>query len=1229
MAMPMAMDINEPNISNNEEDDEEEDLQKIVMKRFKKSGAPEHRHLCALVGAMAQLLKDQDLPSVPTAYFAATMTSLDRHTDDPHVTTALCTFLSIVLTKMPSSVLSSKATEALNVLVGLHGEEGLGAGTIKATMKCMACLLTAADSSNWGPIAPSFKMLLNYSIDKRPKVRRCGQLCLEQVLRSFQGTVASGKASRAVQALFDQYLSLASNSNSFGDKKRAQVDPVVINEQLEVLHILNTLTLILPLLCGKVVAKLLPRLKALMDIRQPLLMRHALNVLQSLCSCPTAEVPGAELSDILVSLSLSISLEEKKPTDQITYALALLKHGMEKLQILDENLCAAKLPLVFHSIAGILACKNEEVIFGASDTLKSLIKNCINDSMIVEGINQVNAQRNSSQQETPIEQICAIAQSILDEHYRPARNIALQIISGLFNKLGESSFTLMGGTLKRLADLQKLPDKELSCRKQLHKCVGSAVAAMGPDKFLRILPLNLDGECLTEASVWLLPILKQHTVGADLQFFTLHIFPLASKLHEKTHKFPADERPLAEAHVHALWDLLPSFCNYPTDTAQCFESLAKLLIDAFKEEPKLHGIIASSLQILVKQNKEVQRGKMDLMDCQDKSTDINISEINVAEERVKAHYTKKLASKNIKTIASFASEFLPVLFNIFILSPQKKRKQLQSTIGCIASISKKAVIKDFFVFVLQRFQATQNAGKVDERNNNISVQTEGGDKEEMETSKRCMLLDLVLPLIQGLDEEVDMIFMITKPALQDDDELTQKKAYKVLISIFKEHVGFLSRKLDETVELMLVAKPLYNASTKKRRLECLHNLILYIFKGRDESMSDITLTFLSEIILAVKNSNKKIRTSAYEFLVQIGHGLVYESSGSSNEDLLQFFSMIVSCLAGTTPHMISAAIAGLARLFYDFSDCCLKVPNLLPSAFLLLHSKTREVVESTLGFMKVVTTRLQAKNLQRYLPDIVEGLLIWSNDSKNHFKLKVRLLLEMLIRKCGVDAIRAHMAPKHMELLKSIVKKRKEKANWKEACSQNDPEAADSFRSSASVSVERSPNVSISKKRKREESVHLGGSKPEAGLNDSKATIKECTGRKQKRHLINFKPRSHSADQSSRNQANSAGASRPKFQNEHKISKLRKKPERSMSSSSHLDAQNASSRSVGKTTRQKKSFDGGLSSCGKGKRSAARKKVGTSINSGPNIMHSPSAKLSMPKRKQKFNKRKGKKNTSE
>ncbi|MED6139816.1 hypothetical protein PIB30_087539 [Stylosanthes scabra] len=60
-----------------------------------------HLHLCAVLGAVSQELKDQNLPCSPVAYFGATCSSLDRislESNSPsHVIGALLTVISLLI----------------------------------------------------------------------------------------------------------------------------------------------------------------------------------------------------------------------------------------------------------------------------------------------------------------------------------------------------------------------------------------------------------------------------------------------------------------------------------------------------------------------------------------------------------------------------------------------------------------------------------------------------------------------------------------------------------------------------------------------------------------------------------------------------------------------------------------------------------------------------------------------------------------------------------------------------------------------------------------------------------------------------------------------------------------------------------------------------------------------------------------------------------------------------
>eukprot|EP00250_Pteridium_aquilinum_P028638 c37528_g1_i1 orf=673-4578(-) len=1015
-----------------------DDLHAQVMSRYKNSPALEHRHLCAVVSAMAAVIKEQGMPSTPTAFFAATMSALDRQSKtmsvgEDHVTTALCTFLALTLPKVSPAVLQTKGRPGLSLLVTIVGTGNLSPGGLKPALTCITALLRVADSSDWLSLAPGFNILLKHCLDQRPKVRKRAHECTGDALRGFQNSTSLVMASEAIVTLFERSFLAVSQSKegNSGEKTSGRAGS---SEALQILHLLNALKLFLPRLSGKSMGKIFAIFNKLLELRQHFLSRQILNTLQPLCTDSTAEIPAGALCDLLERLAGMI-LEEKKAGDESMVAARVLAKGMERLHVLDPRSCALKLPLVFQSLAGMLAFEQEEAVFAAADCLKSLIQNCIDNAIIEQGKSALQSRGNSlNLVPTAVERICVTASSLLGYQFSTAWDVCLQVVASLFDKLGGASYILMADSVQALADLEGLSDENLTCRRQLHRTVGAAVAAMGPENFLTLLPFNLDDGDLSNARVWLLPVLRQNIVGAQLRFFTEKMLPLIQRLQDELKKLSAEGKMTAakktEAHVQALWALFPAFCNFPSDTAQSFGRVAKHVGGVLSEDPELRGVICYGLQMLIKQNRAAL-GELVTFNVSAEDSVGMYSVNKAAEEKAKALYTERFARANISAIASFSKNFLPLLFNVFIAAPSEKRGMLQATIGELASISEKKIVRDFFVSIMQKLlKATKEAGDNARVKGAEPMDISGPKKEESASSNRCIFMDLALSLLRGLDDEsVGVLFTAIKPTLQDGDGSVQKKGYKVLAGLCKEHTGFLAIRCNDTLELMLMAMPSCHFSAKRQRLNCLHPLILHIFRSKNQDADKVLSSFIGEIVLATKETNIKTRTTAYDILVQLGHSLKDTDPVGCDGKLIQFFTMIVGCLAGTSPHMRSAAITGLARLIYEFHDLCHTIPDLLPSVLLLLQSKSREVIKSVLGFLKVVVARQPAEHLQHHLKSMVEGLLLWSDDSKNHFKAKVRVIFEMLVRRCGLPAVLAVTPEQHTKLLTHIrkMKERKEK----------------------------------------------------------------------------------------------------------------------------------------------------------------------------------------------------------
>ncbi|KAK9946165.1 hypothetical protein M0R45_011641 [Rubus argutus] len=799
---------------------EDADICTSILTCFGNSTREDHQHLCAVIGGMAQGFKDQNVPSSPVAYFGAACSSLDRST----------------LIGARTLLRSHDRRPPHN---SLHGHA----------------------NNNWSQL---YGFLLSFATNSRPKVRRQSHLRLHDVLQSFQGTCQLAPASAGIADLFKRFLVLASGKDTQGPPKRA----------VEMLFVLDCLKECIALMSTMCKNDVLHHCKLLLELNpSPLITRRITDILHRLCLNPCPDVAPQILLDLLCSLSLSVS----NINDDMTFTARLLHVGMAKVYSLNKKMCVIKLPTVFNALRDILGSKHEEATHAAVNTFKSLIHACIDESLIKEGIDQFVMRNERRSGPTIIEKLCATIENLVGYHYTPVLDLAFQVVSAMFDKLGVYSYFLF--------------------RKQRMNA---------SERLLLQWDLNFLG---------FLPLRRLKTLVGE------QMSNKSEQLKSQGHNFSSRS---ADALVYSLWSLLPSFCNYPSDTAESFNDLKKALCGALRCKPQIRGIVCLSLQILVQQNKKIPEEVNDLSD----------SEVDVFLETKKDETTKDDGGKHTKNETT-----------------KDDGRCLQSTIDA---------------------------------------------------------------------EAVDVLFTnLIKPGLQDDEGLRQKKAYKALSIILGDFDGFISSKLEELLGLMVELLPSCHFSARRRRLDCLYLLIVHVSKSETEQRRhDIISYFLIEIILGLKETNKKTRNKSYDTLVQIGRAY------GDEENLHQFFNMVAGGLAGETPDIISAAMRGLARLAYEFSDLVPTASNLLPSTFLLLQRKNREIIKASLGLSEGTSSKSQAEGLQLHLKSMVEALLKWQDDTKTHFKAK-----KCLSGNVGWMLFKAVMPQEHLKLLTNIrkIKERKER----------------------------------------------------------------------------------------------------------------------------------------------------------------------------------------------------------
>lgn len=192
------------------------------------------------------------------------------------------------------------------------------------------------------------------------QVRKCAQDCVLNVLKSLESSTAIKRASKSVLSLFKTYMKVAvdicaSNSAS-RDKTLSKPD------QLEVLHMLNLLKLLLPYLSAEASLEALLELQKLMTAKFSVLTRHIFDVLKSMFESLGADDLIPEADGLIKSLASYISWRGN-PLDTVLSAAYLLKSSINKVHANESSMWNSHFSYGIRSLAGNVHCHNQNQNF--------------------------------------------------------------------------------------------------------------------------------------------------------------------------------------------------------------------------------------------------------------------------------------------------------------------------------------------------------------------------------------------------------------------------------------------------------------------------------------------------------------------------------------------------------------------------------------------------------------------------------------------------------------------------------------------------------------------------------------------------------------------------------------------------------------------------------------------------------------------------------------------------
>ncbi|XP_014254012.1 RRP12-like protein [Cimex lectularius] len=910
-----------------------ESFSKLVTK-FKPDSAMQ-KNMLAVLAAVTEVIKQNNGEETTTEYFGALLTSLSADNDDETIS-AIVNLLSLCIKAVPEPVLQLKFSEASTILLQLLGKyvESEKVPLLRAIIGCLCVLLRVQEAAVWNN--PSTINILNSVL----------------AFVTFSKPKIRKAAQHGITVICVKSKITPSGLNVIAKHCTELVESVATGGMTTTLHMLTLLKEIMHTFLKKDLKVCCEAILKIMTLNNVLVTSCSLAALHNLFS----NNPQNMTVQMNARLINALYDYQPPPTDtQPTQAwLVVLQEAHINLSKSDIQLCTANLPKFYKTCTNLYSCGRIETVAAVTHTLQSVTAHCVGTAIRDHGIMNEN-----------ITSVVEIVQSCLSYQYHTFYNHILHLISALFNACGEQGGKLLTEMLKMLADLRD--SDQVTFMNELENAIGSAVRALGPQVVIEAIPLQIkpgDGNREFKRS-WLLPVLKDNIKASTLKCFVDNFLSLATASKNESDRLKAANDQVGSLSYDLLqsqiWSLLPSFSKQPSDITESFPGIAKALGGVLTSRKDLRLFILSTLRHL-----------------------INYAVENKRED-------------DIATLARFAKNYLPILFNIYttkVSGTDEEGARLASleTIKIYLKIADQNLRKEKFDLAMKKVESS-----------------------ETEASLKEYAIDLLRALIvyQNVEDISKLYTLIVKELSVNRGTSEQKKFYRLLEEIFISEDGgcreFLNTNIDKIKELLLNSFSKANVNSKGSRLKC----ILELLKHSDnESNVNLMEVILPETILCLKDINSKCRLTAYAILEHI----------YTNMQLDSYLHIVMAGL-NRSPILISCSLLALAALFHRCKDSMSEEieEQILYNVGLLAVCSTREIVASAMSFIKVYITSFPRDKIERYIPKLMQMFSNMSEDCKRHNRIKTRDLLSRLVRWFGAATLQKHI-PDRDEVLKVRVR---------------------------------------------------------------------------------------------------------------------------------------------------------------------------------------------------------------
>uniref|UniRef100_A0A6Q2Z4E4 Uncharacterized protein n=1 Tax=Esox lucius TaxID=8010 RepID=A0A6Q2Z4E4_ESOLU len=820
------------------------------VQRFWESNSAAHKEICAVLAAVTEVIRSYGGKETETEYFAALMTTLEAVESDESLA-AVAYLLNLVMKRVPAPVLISKFSDTAKALMDVMSNHASSesAAALRWVLSCLSTLLRKQDVTVWSysSTLQVYHGLLSFTVHSKPKVRKAAQHGVCSILRGSDFLFTENAPAHHPAAETTAKFCIREIEQAGGSKEDVTT--------LHILGLLKDLIVTFPLCAVKSCCETLLRVMTLSHVLVTACAMQAFHKLFS--GKPNPSTLSAELSAQIIT-ALYDYLPSGNDLQPLLAWLAVMEKAHVYLASVQSPLSLGHFPRLFATAVSCLLSPHSQVVSAATNTLKTLLSECVAPHM--EDIGPVGSGA-SSGNPAYVCKVFRIVEEGLSYRFHAAWPFVLQLLGCFYKAAGKYAHPVMTKSLQALADLRATP--RFPFCGELDLAVGGAVESMGPEVVLTAVPLNITGQEYFPRS-WLIPVIRDHVKNTHLAYFTSYLLPLAVTLRERAEELEKAGQKL-EAKVYKtvqlqIWTMLPGFCLGPLDLMVSFKGIARALGMAINERPDLRLTICQAIRTVITKG------------C------------NTDEEKAE--------------VGRFAKNFLPILFNVYSQQPAPGdsapyRMAVLDTIKVYLSVTDQQMVCTF-----------------------LSKATERLSSPDCTEFIRLAVMDLVVAMAPCVDEvTMSQTFDLIKPYLEMKEPHMQKKAYRVLEEMCggerEQCTAFILSHLETLKHVLLGALKNASSPAKRPRLKCL----IHIVKQLSEEHKDFITALLPEVIICTKEVSVGARKSAYTLLVEMGNAFISSpiphSGGRAHFYIyiLQLLHNVCLLLTSRTREIVKAALS--------------------------------------------------------------------------------------------------------------------------------------------------------------------------------------------------------------------------------------------------------------------------------------------------------------------------------